>query len=299
VRAPTELPDDAAGAPAPSGRGGGTALAAVGLAAGFASSFLGIGGGLIIVPALTVFRGFPLKRAIGTSLGAIVLIAAIGVATESWVKPDNIHWLAVAGLTAGSLVGSWIGAALLARIPTAPLRWLLICLLVLAAARLAGVLNPGSGSHPLADSSSGAGMAALAALGVGAGISSSMFGIGGGVIAVPGMMILFEHFAFHGARATSLAMIVPTSVFGVLLHERMKTVEWPAVRAILPAACIGAILGVIAANRLPEAPLRYTFAIYLMVASWRLLAGGRGHGARRLPADGGGDVREGTPPAAS
>ena len=245
-------------------------LAAVGLGAGFASSFLGIGGGLIIVPALAAFFGFPLKRAIGTSLATIVLVSAAGVAAESWVKAENIHWGAAAVLSCGALAGSWIGVLLLARFPVRPLKISLVALLLLAAAKLAEVPMPAPASAFFPRWSSEMGMAVAVAVGIAAGIASSLFGIGGGIIAVPGLTILFADVPFHEARATSLAMIVPTSLLGSLLHFRLGTVDGRAAGVLLPPALMGALLGVLSANRLSEQPLRWSFACFLIFAAWRL-----------------------------
>ena len=243
--------------------------------AGFASSFLGIGGGLIVVPLLASFFGFPLKRAIGTSLAAMVVVAAVGVGTESWVKGENIHWEAAAVLTLGSLAGSWVGALVVTRMQTAPLRWSLVALLLVASARLAGLQGFGSIAPPFAAWSEGIGPGILVGLGVVAGIASSLFGIGGGIVAVPGLSLLFRDFAFHGARATSLAMIVPTSLLGSILHRKLANVDGEAALALLATAMMGAVAGVLSANSLPEAPLRWSFALLLLFASWTLVRSGR------------------------
>jgi uncharacterized membrane protein YfcA len=252
------------------------AFLALGLAAGFASSFLGIGGGLVIVPVLTTLLGYPLKRAVGTSLAAIVAVSAVGVATESIVKGENIHWATAAVLTAGALFGSWWGARLLARISPSALRWLLAATLAIAAVRMSGILALGPSEAPFASWNSGSGPAATVALGVLAGITSTLFGIGGGLVVVPGLTILFRDFAFHGARATSLAMIVPTSAFGAFLHSRLRNIDWRAAMMMIPSSLAGAVTGVIVVNRLPDRPLRYVFAAFLLVSVYRLVrAGGR------------------------
>ena len=246
------------------------AFAALGVAAGFASSFLGIGGGLVIVPVLTTLMRFPLKRAIGTSLAAIIVVSAVGVATESIVRGENIHWATAAVLTAGALFGSWWGAGMLNRIPAGALRWMLAATLILAALRMSGIVNIGPSTAPFASWNSAGGPAATVALGVLAGITSTLFGIGGGLVVVPGLTILFHDFAFHGARATSLAMIVPTSAFGALLHNRMSNIDLKAAMMIVPCSVIGAVTGVIVVNRLPDRPLRYVFAVFLLISVFRL-----------------------------
>lgn len=76
--------------------------------AGFASGLLGVGGGIIIVPALTLLIGMPLKRALGTSL---VLIAALVVpGTIVHAALGHIDWTIFVVLVVGVIPGAWLGS---------------------------------------------------------------------------------------------------------------------------------------------------------------------------------------------
>ncbi len=88
---------------------------AIGLGAGAASSFLGIGGGAIIVPLLMISLGLPFKEAVGTSLAAVLIISTVGVISTLAVDASNVAWMVAAVLTAGTLTGSLIGGRVLAR----------------------------------------------------------------------------------------------------------------------------------------------------------------------------------------
>lgn len=83
-------------------------LAAVGLAAGVYSGFLGLGGGFVLVPMLTRWLRFPIKRAVGTSLVAIALLAVPGAIAHAVL--GNIDWVLAIGLVAGVVPGALIGA---------------------------------------------------------------------------------------------------------------------------------------------------------------------------------------------
>jgi uncharacterized protein len=83
-------------------------LALVGVAAGLLSGLLGIGGGLVIVPALAGMLGLPLKRALGTSLVAVVVLVIPGTIVHAAL--GNIDWLAALFLVLGSLPGARLGA---------------------------------------------------------------------------------------------------------------------------------------------------------------------------------------------
>jgi hypothetical protein len=85
-------------------------LALVGVVAGLLSGLLGIGGGTIIVPALAGMLGVPLKRALGTSLVAVVVLVIPGTIVHTVL--GNIDWAAVLFLVIGSLPGARLGATI-------------------------------------------------------------------------------------------------------------------------------------------------------------------------------------------
>jgi uncharacterized membrane protein YfcA len=247
-------------------------LAVLGLTAGFASSFLGIGGGLVIVPVLMIFCHYPMKTAVGTSLAAIVLISLIGVLVEAMVKWPNIHWGMGAILTVGSLLGSFMGGKVLARVPEGPLRIVYTGFLILAAYRMFASASAADGHGVLSLTDAPVVGGALAIVtGILAGLSSVFFGIGGGIIMVPSLSLLFNEFPFHAARATSLVTIIPTSAFGAWQHNRIGTVDLSAAKRLVPAGLVGSVLGVLTVNHLPARPCRLIFAAFLVVAAARLL----------------------------
>ena len=83
-------------------------LAGIGLVAGFVSGLLGVGGGIIIVPLLTGILRMPLKRALGTSLLAIVVLVIPGTIVHAAL--GHIDWAIFAALIVGSVPGARIGA---------------------------------------------------------------------------------------------------------------------------------------------------------------------------------------------
>lgn len=90
-------------------------LGIVGLGAGVLSGMFGVGGGFIIVPALVIFSGMGMQRAIGTSLLVITLISASGTASHLLAGKDLS--LSTAGVfTGGSLAGLFAGSALAQRL---------------------------------------------------------------------------------------------------------------------------------------------------------------------------------------
>jgi uncharacterized protein len=80
----------------------------IGLVAGFVSGLLGIGGGLVMVPLLVGWLGMPLKRALGTSLLAIVALVIPGTITHAAL--GHIDWTSFLVLTIGAVPGARLGA---------------------------------------------------------------------------------------------------------------------------------------------------------------------------------------------
>ncbi len=86
------------------------ALVAIGSLAGLYSGFLGLGGGFVIVPALTRFAGMPVKRAIGTSLVTVAVLAVPGTLAHALL--GHIDWPLALLLALGVVPGAVIGARL-------------------------------------------------------------------------------------------------------------------------------------------------------------------------------------------
>jgi len=89
-------------------RGAPLGLSAVGLAAGALSGLLGIGGGVLMVPAFSQLIGFPLKRAIATSLVCVGIFAL--PSTVSHALLGDVDWRFALWLTLGAVPGAWLGA---------------------------------------------------------------------------------------------------------------------------------------------------------------------------------------------
>ncbi len=85
-------------------------LVVVGAVTGLYAGFLGLGGGFILVPMLTRWVGFGIKRAIGTSLIAIAILAVPGTITHALL--GHVDWRIAAILTLGVVPGAWLGARL-------------------------------------------------------------------------------------------------------------------------------------------------------------------------------------------
>ncbi len=112
-------------------------LAGIGLAAGFVSGLLGVGGGIIIVPLLLGILKMPLRRALGTSLLAIVALVVPGTIVHAAL--GHIDPAIFVGLTVGAVPGARIGARLALGARERTLRLLVGCFLLVVALLYGGV----------------------------------------------------------------------------------------------------------------------------------------------------------------
>ena len=251
-------------------RPGAAGAFAIGAVAGLAAGSLGIGGGLLLVPMLSLLLGLPLKRAVGTSLLGVIVTAVVAVAVEWRAYPANLHWPQAGLLAAGAAVGAWLGVKVIARTPTPVLARMLAGLLLLGALKMSGLLDGLGGGGPIP--ATGPAAAALHLVGgLAAGVISSLFGVGGGILAVPLLALLHPDWAFQACRATSLAMIPPTALAGALLHRKLENLDLRLGAALVPGAAAGAVGGVLLANRVPGRALEIAFAALLVVAAVRLM----------------------------
>jgi uncharacterized membrane protein YfcA len=130
---------------------------------------------------------------------------------------------------------------------------------------------------------------AYLAVGVFAGISAGLFGIGGGAVIVPALLFLFEWQVFppehimHLALGTSLATIAFTAVASSYTHHRRGAVLWSTTRAMAPGIVVGAWAGAVVADYLPTRALEIVFGVFELVIAAHLLLGLKPNAHRALP----------------
>ena len=107
-------------------------------------------------------------------------------------------------------------------------------------------------------------------LGMFSGVIAGLFGVGGGLVIVPILVLLFTaqdfpaEFVMIMAIATSLATIIVTSIASLLAHHRLGSVLWEKVVSLGPGIMIGAALGAVIAENLDADVLRFMFIIFLL-----------------------------------
>ncbi|MEX2961212.1 sulfite exporter TauE/SafE family protein [Microbulbifer sp. TYP-18] len=257
---------------------------AVGAVAGTIAGLFGVGGGLIIVPALVlVFTAMGIEAEVLTQMAVATSLATIVVTSTSAIRIHHLRgavdWRLFRTMTPGILLGSWLGGVTAHWLPGAWLQLLIGVFALVIAIRmwLAGLrrrVAPEDVS-PLPK------RPALAAVGALIGWASAIFGIGGGSLTVP----FLSHCGvkIQRAVATSAACGLPIAIAGALSFavqgwgsESLPPgsggyIYWPAFIGIVVASAPCAHLGALLAHRLPPQILKNSFALLLCVIGVRFV----------------------------
>lgn len=245
-------------------------LLATGLAIGFISGLLGIGGGVIMTPVqfwLYTANGMDpdlaTKIAFATSLAVIFPTAASGVWRHQ--KKGCIYWKAAFFIGAFTFVcsfaGAWVASNL---IPGAVLKIAFGSIGIIIGIRMLTVKIVET-QQPIRENKW-----LWAAIGLPVGIITGILGIGGGVIVIP-LLVLVLRFRMQAAAATSLGIMLFSSAGGILgwtftsAHvtnlpaHTIGYIYWPGWIALSVTSIILAQVGAVAAHKLPGRTLNYLF----------------------------------------
>lgn len=230
-----------------------------GLLAGVVSGLFGVGGGILMVPAaLYLVPGTDFHLAKAASLLVVVGSGAMGIATHA--KRKSVDFRTGLVLAAGGVSGSALAVWAVEGISGGILRVAFGLLLALTGLRLTRGKQP----EPRDFSVRGRVLFALA-LGFVGGLLAGAFGIGGGVLMVPGLVL--SGVGVHLAVGTSLVAVFTNSIVGTLTHlfvgygQNLLALGVPLVLGAVPGARLGAQL----AHRLHAERLRTAFGIFLVL----------------------------------
>lgn len=234
-------------------------VAAAGLLAGVASGLFGVGGGVLMVPAaLHLVPGTTFHDAKAASL--LVIVASAGVGAWTHHRRASVDWRSAAPLALGGALGTLASVGLVERVQDATLQAGFG--LVLAAMGLHLALRRAPRPRDHAPRHARALLAFTGALG---GVLAGAFGVGGGIVMVPGLLAAGA--GMHLAVGTSLAAVAGNAVVGTALHATLGygaallALGVPLAAGAVPGTRLGGLL----AHRLDAARLRTTFGAFLVL----------------------------------
>ena len=117
----------------------------------------------------------------------------------------------------------------------------------------------------------------FAAFGITAGALAGLFGIGGGMVIVPGLFYLFtvihlpEDALIHMAAGTSMCIMIFTSAASIWSHQRNGNVQWAIFRKVFIAIMVGVVFGNLLSSSLNSKWLELIFGVFLVVVSLKIL----------------------------
>lgn len=266
-------------------------LIIIGLVTAFVGSIMGLGGGIILVPAMllmaSLFDAFDWvtpQAIVGVSL--IVMIVTGLSSTLAYLKVKRVDYktglLFLIGSIPGSILGSWLNQFVDGDAFQLYFGILMILISILLFLRKDGrpqkeltggdirtfEVNGIEYRYKVQKS-----IAIILALIVG--MLSGLFGIGGGSIMVPAM-ILFFGFPVHIATATSMFMIFFASIFGSITHIALGHIPWEYVLFFIPGAWFGGKLGAKVNQKLSSKTLEWILRGLLILIGLRMIIEGVG-----------------------
>ena len=259
-------------------------LLLMGVGGGFAAGLLGVGGGMVLVPFVTMIfsaRQFPptvvVHMAIATSLATILFTSLSSVRAHH--LHDAVRWPIVARMAPGILLGSWIGPWVGKQLNTSVLALVFGLFVAFSATQMMLNKKP----PPARDLPPALGMFGVGAL---IGAVSGLVGAGGGFLSVPFMS--WCNVKMHNAVATSAALGFPIALSGTLANMyfgwnepglpaySLGYIYLPALLVIALTSVTMAPVGARAAHRMPVHKLKRIFAMVLYCLSaymlWRAVA---------------------------
>jgi uncharacterized membrane protein YfcA len=255
-----------------------------GLFAGFAAGIFGIGGGFVVVPALLLV--LPLfggthdaiaHVAIGTSAATIIVTSIRSLLAHA--KRGAVEFEVLKQWAPWLILGDGIGVLLAGHVDGRMLTLIFGCGVFLMSMNF---LLPKVGGKVISDTMP-SGMMRVGIAG-GLGTFSSLLGIGGGVIAIMVMTLCGRsvHRAIATASGIGTLIAIPTAIGFALIGLKESGLPWgsigyvnmPATLAIASMSVLTAPLGVAVAHKLPAAPLKKIFGIYLIVIALVMIRNG-------------------------
>jgi uncharacterized membrane protein YfcA len=254
-------------------------LPILGFVIGVVAAMTGIGGGVFIVPLLTLIFAFAPASAVGTSLAAIILTAF--AATLNYSKQKKVWYkigLLMAALTAP---GAVLGAYLTSILPSGVLGLTFGAFLLVVALQITirNVILKNSNNKRegnLKESYEKETYVSRRKFIMGiplilmGGIASGLFGVGGGIIIVP-ILTIFFYVPIHYAVATSMFSMIFTSLSGVGQHALLGNINLEFSLLIGLGSIFGALVGTQICKRISGKNLSYIFGIFLILVAFQII----------------------------
>ncbi len=227
----------------------------IGLAGGFFGGLVGLGGGIIMVPLMSVILRLTQHQAHGTSLVAIIFTSLVG--SMIYFRHGSADFTAALILAASAMLTARFGALYAHSLSEKKLKkafaWFLIVISLFLVSK-GTILKLSFQAGPFAY------YIILVTTGMFTGFLAAMMGVGGGGIMVP-LLVIFIGMPQHLAQGTSLLAMLPGSSVGAYTHFRLGNVATKIALGLMVGAAAGSYFGAFLAHSTPELYLKIIFSI--------------------------------------
>ena len=241
-------------------------LFAFGCLIGLTLGLLGGGGSILTVPILVYVFGVEVHSAIGTSLAIVGTTAIIGAITHS--RRGNVKFKSGLAFGVMAMIGAIPGAWLSHLVGGKTILILFALLMIVVGLRMllreTRSLSKESDSHnhPYVFRA----MLVLISIGFVVGVLTGFFGVGGGFLIVPGL-VLVGNFPTHQAVGTSLLVIAMASFSGFLGHLSLGNLNFLIIAYFVIGSIVGVILGTTSSGHISEKRLTQSFGVFIIIIS--------------------------------
>ncbi len=254
----------------------------IGLCAGLLSGLLGLGGGVVIVPALLALFSqlqFPAEHLMHIVTATSLATIAITASMTTWLqnKRKAVQWSVLKWLIPGMVSGACVGVVIANALPGHLLKTAFAFFCLLQGGRML------ISNSQLSESTTKQRLSVLPAflMATGIGVCAGLLGIGGGVLVIP--FLLWYGLEMPAVSATSAACALPTALAGALSAmvvgwhipglpmESVGYVYWPAALGIGLASLVAAPFGVWLVHRLPVRLVKRFFGGILLIVAWTMM----------------------------
>lgn len=256
-------------------------LLATGVVAGFTGGLIGLGGAFLMTPVQFIVytrMGLPEDVAIMTAFGTSLLVVLTTAISGAWQhhRKKAIMWRVAVIMGGSGLLFSLGGATLAAHVPGAVLKIIFGVIAILACVRMLIATGERSESEPVSNPW------LWVAWAMPVGLLSGLLGVGGGVIMIP-VLVLALRFKMHNAVANSLAIMMFSSIGGIIgyiingigVNDRLSYslgyVNLPSWLLLAIPSAVMAQVGAVVAHRMPRKLLMFIFVIIMFYMGLRMI----------------------------
>lgn len=267
-------------------------ILAIGLLAGVLSGLFGIGGGVIIVPALILFVGFTTVEAISTSLAALLLPVG-SFAVVVYYRAKLLDLRSAALIAFGLITTSYFGAEITLSLNADTLKQVYGIFLLYVSWRFVepiAVYNTYQSKRVMPESTvevtkedettvvapdfaepPAVPWYVILAVGLVAGIASGMFGIGGGAVIVPALVAILKYDQKLASGTSLGALLLPVGLPGVLSYSSKGVLDYGAAALVAVGLLVGALFGARIALGLPSRTVKQMYGVFLIFVAVRFI----------------------------